>query len=145
MSLPTTIKFGKFRVLLSNGADPAVYTAPCGFTSKSFSLSKDLSDVLLPDCTDPDLIAWVGRDAVSRSGTISGDGVLASESVTTWLDAFDDDASISVKIEAEFASQTVTWTGNFQIDSFEVSADVGGRATVSLSMQSDGALTRVVT
>lgn len=143
--LPTTASFGKFRVLLGNGATPEVFAAPCGFTSKSFSLSKDLADVLLPDCTDPDLIAWVGREAISRSASVSGDGVLASESITTWLDAFDDNESINAKIEIEFPAQTVTWTAAFQIDSFEVTGTLGEKSTVAISMQSDGAVTRVVT
>ena len=144
MAAPTTNSFANFRVLLGNGATPEVYSAPCGFTSRSFSLTKDLSDVLLPDCADEDAIAWIARDAVSRSGSISGDGLLASESVETWLDAFDASTPTSVKIEMEFTSKTVTWTGDFHIDSFEVSGTKGERTTANVSMQSDGALTRVV-
>lgn len=144
MAAPTTAKFGKFRVKLGNDASPIVYTAPCGFTSKALNLSKNLTDVNLPDCTDPDLIAWVGRDAASLSASISGEGVLASESIDTWLDAFEDTESVPVKVEAEFADQTITWTGYMHVSAFNVSAELGGRATVSVEMQSDGTLTRAV-
>ena len=145
MATPTTASFANFRVLLGDGAETPTYSAPCGFLSRSFSLTKDLSDTLLPDCSDEDAIAWIARDAISRSGSISGEGLLASESVETWLDAYDASTPVSVKIEMEFTSKTVTWTGDFHIDSFEASGSRGERTTANISMQSDGALTRVVT
>lgn len=141
MAQPKTARFGKFRVLLGSGVDPIVYTAPCGLTSKSLNLSKELGDVLVPDCDDPDEVAWVARDATSRSGSISGDGVLAAESFPTWLAAYNDADSIPVKVEVEFSTGTVTVTGLMHIESFEVTANLGERVNVSISMQSDGALT----
>lgn len=145
MAQPTTARFGKFRVLLGNDADPIVYAAPCGFTSKSLTLTKDLTDVNLPDCDDPDAVAWVGRDASSLSASISGEGVLASESVETWLDAWENVESIPVKIEVEFPAKTITWTGFMHISTFTTGAEQGGRATANVELQSDGELTRVVT
>lgn len=145
MADPTTAKFGKFRVLLGNDADPIVYAAPCGFTSKSLTLTKDLTDVNLPDCDDPDAVAWVGRDAASLSASISGEGVLASESVEAWLDAWENVESIPVKIEVEFPAKTITWTGLMHIATFTTAAEQGGRATANVEMQSDGALERTVT
>ncbi len=145
MAQATTARFGKFRVLLGNAADPIVYSAPCGFTSKSLTLTKNLSDVNIPDCDDPDAVAWVGRDATSLSASISGEGVLASESVETWLDAWEDDESIPVKVEVEFAAKTITWTGYMHVATFTTGAEQGGRATANVDMQSDGELVRVVT
>lgn len=144
MAQPTTARFGKFRVLLGNDATPIVYTSPCGFTNKSLTLTKDLTEVNLPDCTDPDAVAWVGRDAASLSASISGEGVLAAESVETWLDAWENVESVPVKIEIEFPAKTITWTGLMHVATFNPSADQGGRVTVSVELQSDGELTRVV-
>ncbi len=144
MTQPTTARFGKFRVLLGNTADPIVYAAPCGFTSKSLSLTKNLTDVNLPDCDDPDAVSWVGRDAESLSASVSGEGVLASESVETWLDAWEDSDAIPVKIEVEFAAKTVTWTGLMHVSTFTAGAEQGGRVTASVELQSDGELTRAV-
>ena len=145
MAQPTTAKFGKFRVLLGDGASPIVYAAPCGFTSKSLTLTKDLTDVNLPDCDDPDAVAWVGRDAASLSASVSGEGVLASESVETWLDAWESSDSIPVKIEVEFPAKTITWTGFMHIATFTAGAEQGGRVTANVEMQSDGELVRAVT
>jgi tail tube protein len=142
---PTTAKFGKFRVLLGNGASPEVFTAPCGFTSKSLTLTKNLSEVNLADCDDPDAVAWVGRDATSLSASVTGEGVLASESVDTWLEAWESAESVSVKIEIQFPAKTVTWTGFMHIATFTTGAEQGGRATANVEMQSDGELTRATT
>ena len=108
MAQPTTARFGKFRVMLGNSAEPIVYTAPCGFTSKSLTLTKNLEEVNIPDCDDPDAVTWVGRDASSLSASVNGEGVLAAESVDAWLDAVENVDSVPVKIEIEFPAKTVT-------------------------------------
>jgi len=108
-------------------------------------LSKGLQEVQVPDCDDPDKVDWMGRDATSLSMSVSGEGVLAAESVETWLDAFDDIESVPVKVEWEFPAKTVTWTGRAHIESLESGAANGQRATLNVSMQSDGEMVRVVT
>ncbi|NBB07856.1 phage tail tube protein [Pseudomonas monteilii] len=145
MSKATTIKGGKFRVLIGNDASPIVYSAPCGFTQRSITLNKGLEEVNIPDCDDPDKVDWVGRDATSLSMTVSGEGVLAEESVEVWLDAWENLESVPVKIEWEFPAKTVTWTGSMQIESLEAGAANAGRATLNVSMQSDGEMVRTVT
>lgn len=145
MAEPTTIKGGKVRVLLGNDANPIVYAAPCGFSQRTVTLNKGLEEVNLPDCEDPDAVNWLGRDAVSLSMTISGEGVLAEESVETWLDAFDSVESIPAKVEWQFPAKTITWTGSMHVENFEAGAQDGRRVTGNVSLQSDGKMTRVVT
>ncbi len=145
MAQATTIKGGKIRVLLGNDADPIVYSSPCGFTQRSVTLNKGLEEVNIPDCEDPDLVDWVGRDATSLSMGVSGEGVLASESVDTWLEGFESIESIPVKVEWEFPAKTITWTGRMHIESMEVGANNGQRATNNVSLQSDGKMVRVTT
>lgn len=145
MAAPVTVRFGKFKIQLGNGATPEVFTAPCGFTNKSLQLSKNLTEVNLPDCDDPDKVTWVGRDAQSLSAQVSGEGVLASSSVDAWLSAFESSDSINVKVIIEFPAKTVTWTGKMHISSFSPTAEQGGRVTASVEMQSDGELVRVTT
>ncbi|MDH2092104.1 phage tail protein [Rhizobium pusense] len=145
MATATTIKGGKIRVLLGNDADPIVYTAPCGFTQRSITLNKGLEEVNIPSCDDPDSVDWVGRDATSLSMSISGEGVLASESVDAWLEGFESIESIPVKVEWEFPAKTITWTGRMHIESMEVGANNGQRATNNVSLQSDGEMVRVTT
>lgn len=145
MAPPVTARFGKFRVLLGDDADPIVYAAPCGFTSKSLTLGKSLSEVSLPDCLDPDKPIVLGRDVESISASVSGEGVLAASAVVTWLEAYESAESVPVKIEIEFSTGIVTWTGAMHLESLELGAEQGGRVTISVSLQSDGELVRTDT
>lgn len=145
MARPTTIQGGKIRILLGNDAAPIVYAAPCGFTQRSISFSKGLEEQNIPDCEDPDKVDWIGRDATSLSMSVSGEGILASESVETWLDAFESIDSVPAKVEWDFPNKTITWTGSLHIESLEVGANNGQRATLNVSLQSDGEMVRVVT
>lgn len=145
MAQATTIKSGKIRVLLGDDATPTAYEAPCGFTQRSITINKGLEEVNVPDCTDPDKVDWVGRDATSLSMSVSGEGVLAAESVDVWLAAADSLDSIPVKIEWEFPAKTITWTGRMHVESMEVGATNGQRATNNVSLQSDGAMVRTST
>lgn len=138
MAPPTTAKFGKFIILLGDGATPEVFAAPCGFTSKSLTLSKNLQEIDIPDCDDPDAIAWIGRDAQNLSAQIQGDGVAAAESIQDWNDAFQNVDSVSAKVEIEFSTGTLTYTGLWQVDNLTFGAEQAGRVTLSVSMQSDG-------
>lgn len=146
MAEPGTIKGGKFRVLLGNDAEPIVYSAPCGFLSKSLTLTKGLEDVQLPDCADPDKVPWLGRDATSLSMGVSGEGVLAAESAETWLDAWESPESVPAKIEIEFPAKTITWTGRMHVATVTMGHPTAlGRVTNNVEMSSDGEMVRVVT
>jgi hypothetical protein len=143
MAKPVTTRFGNFVVKLGNDAVPIVYSAPCGFTSKSLQLTKDLTEVNIPDCDNPDSVAWIGRDAASLSAQVSGDGILASESVDIWLDAWENSNSVPIEISVAFPSKTIVWTGYAQVSELTISAEQGGRVTISVTLMSDGELTRV--
>ncbi len=140
MAPPITARFGKFRVLLGNSATPTVYSAPCGFTSKSLTLGKSLSEVSIPDCDDPDKPITIGRDVESTTASVSGEGVLAASAVDKWLAAYKSTESVPVKIEIEFSTGTLTFTGKMHVESLEMGAEQGGRVTISVSLQSDGEL-----
>lgn len=147
MPQPTTTKGGRFRVLLGNDASPIVYTAPCGFNSKSMTLTKGLEEISLGDCADPDKVPWLGRDATSLSMTISGEGVLAEESVETWVDAWENTDSVPAKVEIEFAGgKTITWTGFMHVGTLTMGHPTAqGRVTNNVEMSSDGEMARTVT
>lgn len=140
MAQPVTAKFGKMRVLLGNDATPIVYAAPCGLTTKNATISKNLQEVNIPDCDDPDAPIWLGRDVQNLSMTISGDGVAAAESVPDWNAAAISTESIPMKVEIEFSTGTKTFTGDFIVDNLAFAAEQGGRVTLSFNAQSDGVI-----
>lgn len=144
MTTPTQIKGGKVRVLL-DPAGSGSYAAPCGFNQRSITLTKGLEDLRGINCDEPDALNWIERDAVSLSMGISGEGVLAEESVETWLDEVDNPDPVAVKVEWEFPTKTITWTGNMHIATFSVVAQDTRKVTATMEMSSSGVMTRVVT
>ncbi len=142
MTEPTTLKGGALRVLLGNGASPQVYSAPCGFLRRALSYSKTLEDARAIGCSDADILGWVGRDATGLALSISGEGVLAAESVERWLEAVEDDDETPIKIELSLGADTITWTGFAEISAFEVTAEDGRRVLASVTLESDGTVTR---
>lgn len=137
MAQPTTARPGKMRILLGDGASPEVFTAPCGLTTKALRVSKDLSDVLIPDCDDPDAPNWLARDVTSLSIEITGEGLLAAESEAVWNDATFSTESVNVKVEIEFTTGTRTFLGKFHVTA-SPTAQAGQRVSIDVSMQSDG-------
>ncbi|KFI24513.1 hypothetical protein CG51_17910 [Haematobacter missouriensis] len=138
MARPVTAKFGKMKIEIGDGEDPEVFAAPCGFTSKALTLSKNLSEVSIPDCDDPDAPLWLGRDVQSLTASVTGDGVLAAESIETWQEFFDSTDSRTVRISIEFSTGTMQWVGLMHLETLNPSAESGGRIQMSVSMQSDG-------
>lgn len=145
MAQATTVRGGKVRILLGSGTAPIVYAAPCGFTNRSITFTKGLEESNVPDCDDPDKIDWIGRDATSLSISVSGEGVLAYESTDTWDEAWQSLESVPARIEIEWPLKTVVWTGRLHIESMELGATNGTRATLNVTMQSDGAFVRTET
>ncbi|MGV3649842.1 MAG: phage tail tube protein [Devosia sp.] len=147
MAEAVTTRGGLMRIMLGtlpvDPEDPITYAAPCGLTSKSLTLSKGLEEVSIPDCDDPLAIEWLGRDAISLSMAVSGEGVLAESSVEAWLDAVESPDSTPVKVELQFPTTTWTWTGNMQVETAELGAPtLKGRVTGNFSLQSDGEMVR---
>lgn len=138
MSAPITARPGKMRILLGNGGSPEVFTAPCGLTTKGLTVSKNLEEVTIPDCDDPDAVFFMARDVSSMSALISGEGVMAAESEGVWNDAAFNTESVNCRVEVEFSTGTRVLSGAFHLDSYGINAAQGQRVSVSISMQSDG-------
>ncbi|WP_043623578.1 phage tail tube protein [Ensifer sp. ZNC0028] len=145
MAKPTTARFGAFAVMLGTLVAAPVYSAPCGFTSKSLALTKDLTEVVIPDCDAPDAASWVGRDVTSLSASVNGEGVLAAESVKTWLDAYNRTEPTPVKIVLTLKTETITWTGVMHVANLTIDAEQGGRVNLNVELSSDGELVQTIT
>lgn len=144
MAKATTLTFSKFRVKIGNGATPEVFSAPCGFTSKSFNRSKSLNETNVPDCDDEDAPSYTERDVVANTWSVSGQGVMAAESVELWDRAYDSIESVNVLVEIDYPMPVglVTYAGKAHIESIEDTGEKGQRVLRNISMQGDGVLTR---
>lgn len=87
MAQAKTLKFAEQTMLLGGGETPTeLFTAPCGFLSLGMTVNIELNTTNVPDCTDPDLPAWLQSDEVSKQMALTGDGVLDTDAVQVWRD-----------------------------------------------------------
>lgn len=144
MAKPKTYSGSVVAVFLENPASAGTFLRPCGLTQHSANFTKNLNEVDVPDCDDPDLPAWVEREVSSLDFSASGSGVLAQEAVDTWWNAFNSTESIKARIYIGKPDDTDNghyWEGLVHVTSFEVTGNRGERAQVSVNFASDGELT----
>lgn len=144
MAAPTTLRFGAGAFYVESST-PGTYTKICGFTSAELTMDTDLADTVVPDCVDPDKPAWVARDAVSQSWSMSFDGVLAKEATALLEDEWLSGTSSNVRFRM-VGGGTGAGTPDRQYSgagfiTLGVASERGTRMTRSISVQSDGALT----
>lgn len=137
MAKPTTKKFGDYFIQLESADSPGVFVAPCGLTTKGFTQTASTNETNVPDCDDPDAPADVERDIVSRSRSISGSGVMATESLATWQAFYDGGAR---KCRVYPAGLTGGYyEGDFILTNFGLTANLGDKVNIDIGMDSDGA------
>lgn len=141
MAQAQTVRFSGYRVLLGDGGSPENFATPCGFTERAFTLSKEMGESNVPDCADEDGASWIERDVVSKSAEISGQGMLDIVALATWQNFFDTDASRTARVEIwRNGAKVGHWQGLFHMETFETTGTKGERVSVSVAMQSDGAV-----
>lgn len=144
MAKPTTYK-GSLVAIYLETATPGTYAKPCGLNNHTVTFSKNATEVNVPDCDDPEAPQWIERDVESLDLAVSGEGILAAEALDTWWAAFDSTTVVKGRIYLGALTDTVNgyyWSGDFHVTSFEVTGQVGQRATVSLALASSGPITR---
>lgn len=141
MAQPTVATFGKFLVLLGDGASPEVFSAPCGFTERSFELKADTSSTQVPDCDDPDAPAWEDKDVSTLSSTITGQGVMALEALPTWRAWYFSGAAKNVRVQ--LALPTGKGPGYYQgaavLTSLKHDSNIGEKCKLSVNIENTGA------
>lgn len=140
MAQINSIKFGEQMLLIGDGADPEVFSAPCGISSLTKSTSTNTSDVDLPDCDDPDLVVWLGVDEVSKRMTLTFSGTLAQQYLAEWQDWDLDGGTRNVRWMRNLTNPNLRGhlSGPALLTEFEESAESRGRYTFTGTIIFDG-------
>lgn len=144
MARPTTFVGSSVAIFLESSTAPGTFNRPCGLNSHSASFTKNTTEVLVPDCDDPELPAWVARGVESLDFSANGSGILAAEALDDWWDAFNTTESVRARIYVGKPSDTANgryWEGLVHITGFEITGERGNRAQATVSVVSDGELT----
>lgn len=136
MAQATTYKFSEFLILVGDGESTEEFTAPCGLTSRGFNRTAETNSTNVPDCADEDLPTWQQNDVVALAWSLSGEGVMASESKDTWEEWFTSGAAKNVRISLG----DDVWEGAAILSGFNIQGERGSRVTVSVEITGDGAV-----
>lgn len=141
---PTTYVGSTVAIFLEDPTSPGTFLRPCGLNNHTATWEKATQQILIPDCDDPELPAWVARGVESLDFSATGSGILAAEAIDAWWDAFNTTESIPARIYVGKATDTTNgrfWEGRVHITSLEIGGERGGKASASVTVVSDGELT----
>lgn len=139
MSLLTTLRGTQLYIKVGNGASPEVFSHPCLInTTRGIQFQSNGQDIAVPDCADPDALAWTEHEKQELSATITGAGLLDNILATIqFYDAwFRSPDSRNVQV---WTGTSGKWAGAFHLTDLNVSA--GGRGTkaeITMTLKSDG-------
>jgi hypothetical protein len=139
-----TIRGTKLLIKVSDGASTPVFAHPCLInTDRGISFSAQTNEVLIPDCSDPDLMAWAATEKVSLSAQITGSGTLNTPDTEDYFDWVTSADAKAVRVELNGvagADGGGYWAGNFHCTQFEVNGARGNRAQCSITLVSTGSI-----
>lgn len=145
MAQAKTARGTKLLIKIGDGGSPSeTFAHNCSVNAaRSFQLSANTNDTNVPDCDDPDLMAWVEREKVSLSGTVNGAGVLNTPDLEFFFDyvADSDPKNCKIVVDVPGSDGGRVFTGSFLCTDFQISGDRGQKTDMSITLQSTGAIT----
>ncbi len=146
MAQAKTVRGTKILVKIGDGGDPETFAHNCSFNgARSLQFSAQTNDTNVPDCDDPDLMAWVEREKVSLSATIQGAGVYNTPDGEAFFNLMKspDPVNIRFVIDVDGVDGGGYWAGAFLMTDMQIDGDRGQKGNLSGTFQSTGAITWV--
>jgi hypothetical protein len=127
-----------------DGASPEEFTAFCSISAKTinFDGQENTSEAL--NCDDPSAIAWLESEMQSKRVLIEGNGTLNAADFDEFYDWWDggESANCQVVIDVAAAAGGRILEGGFKLPKFSLTGNKGEKAQVSISLGSDGPVTK---
>jgi predicted secreted protein len=130
---PTVIPGTSLLILVGDGASPEVFTAPCGLTSNTFSLTAASGSTVIPFCDAPEAAAWSSSEVTSLSAQVTGSGVMAVESFAVWNNWFLNGVPKNAQVKLDNAALG-SYTGPWILASFKLTGTRGQKVTVDITL-----------
>ncbi len=147
MALAKVISGKSLLIKVSDGAGTPAYDHPCLINAaRGIVFTAETNQTRIPDCDDPELIAWIKREKTSISGSINGAGVLHTsdtEEYFAWLVSPDTKVVRSELSGVSAANGGGYFSGSWHLTNFELTGDIGEYVQSSIGLESDGAITWV--
>jgi len=135
-------------VQIGDGATPTeAFAHDCLInTERGIQFQSETNRQVIPDCDAPDSAAWSVVNKDSFSATITGSGMLHTPSIKDWADWFASDDAKNVRVllnGVTLVNGGGHWAGSFKLTGWEVTGTRNEKATVSVTLESDGVVTWV--
>nr|WP_312991054.1 phage tail tube protein [Brevundimonas diminuta] len=131
----------KLLIKVGDGASPEVFSTPCSINAeRGITFTAGANDQDIPDCTNPDAIAWVVREKTNLSASITGSGVLDTEDAEFFFDWLksEDPKNVKVIVDVPASDGGVIFTGAFHLTEFSITGNRGEKMQASVSLSSSG-------
>lgn len=142
MTQAVTLRGTNILVKIGDGASPETFTHNCSINgARSFQLQTQTNDVAVPDCDDPNLMAWIESEKVSLSATVAGAGVTNVGDVPFFYAyaVSPDPRNCRIVINAgSGVNGNGYFAGAFLCTDFQVNGDRGQKSNVSIALKSTG-------
>ncbi len=132
-------------IRVGDGGDPETFAHPCLINStRAIQFTSTTSTTTAPDCADQNAPAWTATEKDALSATISGEGLMAADLTGEYFDWLisADAKNVEVVVNAGGGVDEQTFDGKFHLTNFEVSGARKDRSQVTISLVSDGPVTR---
>lgn len=140
MTAISALKGTQLYIKVENDASPAVFAHPCLInTRRGIKFTSSTNQVIVPDCDNPDDPAW--SQAIKDALKASIDGAGTHDNKFATLQFYDGWFRSKTSKRVQVWLGTVgCWSGDFQLTGWEINGDRNDNAQVSITLESDGAL-----
>jgi hypothetical protein len=143
MAPPKHVSGVKLVLKVGDGQSPEVFTPKCSInTQRGISFNGNDSEFEIPDCDDPEKIAWIARERKANSVTVTGAGTLDARDLAAFFTWYKTGATINCQMVVDVPSSDggVIFEGGYKM-TFEVTGERGGKVEISVTLNSDGEIT----
>jgi hypothetical protein len=130
------------RIKVCDGATPTeVFTEDCWInTERGIEFASDVTSVLVPDCDDVDEAGWNQITKDGLNATITGAGVMHTESTEDWYEWYTLDLAknLQIMVDTPAASGGGHWAGAFKLTGFTVTGPSSDLSTTDNTLMSHG-------
>lgn len=134
----------KLLLKVGDGASPEQFTQFCSINAdRGITFTAGTNDVDIPDCSDPDKLAWIAREKTNLAVTINGGGTLDTRDVASffaWYESPEPKNCILV-VDVPAAEGGLIWDGAFHLTEFSITGNRGEKMQAAVTLNSDGPVT----